>query len=282
MNIKNLAGERHLDQEATTILLLRLALRLLGEARQQGNFGSEADLSRRALALVEELTGSTLSSDPPGTAVEVRLLSADSISLYAPVGGGSAIYWNLMLDGTLDGGTVVSVRAVPVDCDQWNSKERADLGRREVTQPDRLARRGQFTATTFLRALAGPPQPGAKVRLVAIMLYDDGFYVDYTIETEPIRRSISEMRAQELLALHQALEPVVTVTDDLGIEYFESGGEGGIGSGYGAFFLSLGFAPRPPSSAHILRVSADNATVEFRLFPEAGSDLGPSESPDLN
>jgi hypothetical protein len=105
----------HQGQEAASILLLRVALRLLGEARLRGDFGSEAKLSSRAATLADEITCGVPSPDPRRAAVEVDLLRLDRVFLCAPFEGGIT-YWSLKLDGTLfDGGTAGSARSVKAD-----------------------------------------------------------------------------------------------------------------------------------------------------------------------
>ena len=56
---------------------------------------------------------------------------------------------------------------------------------------------------------------------------------------------------------------LITVTDDIGTEYFESGGGGG--GGVKVSHASLGFAPAPPPNARVLRIITDGATVELPL-----------------
>jgi hypothetical protein len=256
--------DRHGGQEAAGILLLRVALRLLGEARLRGDFGDEAELAERAAALADELTGGAPSPDPRRRPVEVGLLRPDRISLAAPFAEGSASTWSLMLDGILfDGGTVGSTRAVKIDPQELSAEERADLERRQAEWRARRERLEQFTATRFVRAVAAPPRPGAAARVLAIMLYEDGFYVDHTYDKEPATFE-PDLDAEQFFASRREEKPEIAVEDDLGTEYFESGG-GGWGGGMRVLFSNLGFAPAPPADARALRVTVDGATVELDL-----------------
>jgi hypothetical protein len=171
-----------------------------------------------------------------------------------------------MLDGTLyDGATVggFGLRTVEADPRELSAAERADLERRQAEWQAKLERQRQFTATRFVRAVAAPPRPGAAVRVLAIMLYEDGFYVDHTYDTEPPTFD-PEMTPEQFLAREQ--DPEIGVEDDLGTEYFESGGGGGGGGGgVRVSRSSRGFAPAPPPEASVLRVTAAGATVELDL-----------------
>ncbi len=256
--------DRHATQEAASVLLLKVALRLLGEARLRGSFGEDAELAERAATLADELTGGAPSPDPRRPSVDAGLIRPDRISLAAPFDERSATTWSLMLDGTLyDGASVGSMRAIKVDPQELSDEQRADLERRQAEWRVRRERLEQFTATRFLRAVAAPPQPGAEVRVLAVMLYADGFYVESTYDVEP-RPFDPEMDAAAWF-LAREKDPEVKVEDDLGTEYFESGG-GGSG-GVRVSHSSRGFAPAPPADARLLRISAGDATVELDLVP---------------
>ena len=176
----------HDRQEAASVLLLRVALRLLGEARLRGDFGSEVELADRAATLADELTAGAPSPDPRRAPVEIELLRPDRISLAAPFAEGSSTTWSLMLDGTVfDGGTVGSITAVQVDPQELSPEDRTDLERRQAAWQAQIERRRQFTATRFVRAVAGPPQPNSEVRVLAALIYEDGLYVEFTHDTEP-------------------------------------------------------------------------------------------------
>jgi len=262
MNPPRIDSDHHGGQEAASVLLLRVALLLLAEARLRGDFGDEPEVAERAAALADELTGGAPSLDPQRAAVEVSVLRPDRISLAASFKEGSATTWSLMLDGTLfDGGTVGSMTAVRVAQQELTVEERADLGRRQAEWRDQRERLEQFTATRFVQAIAAPPQPGAEVRVLAIMHYEDGFYVDHTYDTEP--PAPHDMTAEQFFARHHETEPEIEVEDDVGTEYFESGGGGG--GGVAVSHSSRGFAPAPPPDARVLRITAGGTTVELDL-----------------
>jgi hypothetical protein len=248
-------------QEAASILLLRVALALLGEARLRGDFGERAALAERAATLAAEFTAGAPSPDPARPPVEAGLLRPDRISLSAPFTERSAVVESLRLDGILfDGGTASSFGATRIDPEDLSPEERADLERRQAEWQAELERRQQFTATRFVRSVAAPPQPGAAMPILAVELFEDGFYVEFTYNPEPPTLDL-EMTGEQLPARDG--DPEVKVGDDLGTEYFESGGGGG--GGLRVFHSSRGFAPAPPPDARVLRIAAGGATVEIEL-----------------
>jgi len=262
MNPGGIDSDYHDSQESASLLLLRVGLMLLGEARLRGDFGDEAELAEWGAALADGLTGGAASPDPRRAAVEVGLLRPDRISLVAPFMENSATTWSLMLDGTLfDGGTVGSMRAVKVDPQELSAEERAALERREAEWQARHEGLEQFTATRFVRAVAAPPTAAA-VQVLAIMFYEDGFYVELTYDKEPPTFD-PEMSAEQFFAREK--DPEVKVEDDLGTEYLESGSGGG--AGVRVSHSSRGFAPAPPPDARLLRLSAGGETVELDPGP---------------
>jgi hypothetical protein len=249
------------DQEAASIMLLRVALRLLGEARLRGDFGNQADLAERAATLADEMTGGTPSPDPRRAPVEAELLRPDRISLAAPFKDGGATTWSLMLDGTLFGGrTVGSVTFAEVDPQASSPEEVAELERLQAEWQAQHERLLQFTATRFVRAVTAPPQPSAEVHVLAALLYEDGFYIELTHDTEPAS-DVLEMTAGQFFT--GGIDPEVKVEDDLGTEYFESGGGGG--GGVRVWHSSRGFAPAPPPEARLLQIKAGGETSELDL-----------------
>jgi hypothetical protein len=252
------------DQEAAGILLLRVALRLLGEARVRGDFGTEEALAERAVAIADELTGGAPSPDPRRAVVEAGLIRPDRISLSAPFDESRAVAQSLMLDGTLyDGMTIAGFGFVrSPEPEEVTAEERAERERRQAEWRLLIERSGQFTATRFLRALTPPPQPGSAKPILAVLLYVDGFWVESTYEQGP-RPFDPDMDAEQFLAFSRGGDPVVTITDDIGTEYFASGGGGG--GGVRVHHSSQGFAPAPPASARVLRIATDEETVEIDL-----------------
>lgn len=251
-------------QEVASVLLLRVALALLGEARLSGNFGGDAELAERATALATEFNDGVPSPDPKRPPIEASLLRPDRISLSVPYREGGSIVESLGLDGILfDGGTAQCVIAKEVDAKDLNPEERAELERRQAEWRAEQERQQRFAATRFVRSIAAPLQPGATVPILAVELFEDGFYVEFTYDTEPPTFDPNEMTAEQFLAHEQ--DPGITVEDDLGTEYFESGGGGG--GGARVFHSSRGFAPAPPSNARVLRIAAGDAPVELDLQP---------------
>lgn len=148
----------------------------------------------------------------------------------------------------------------PVEPEDPAPEERAKLERRRAEWHAEMERRQLFTATRFVRAVAAPPQPGAAVPIHAVELFEDGFYVEFSYDREPPDLD-PETTAEQLFASHP--DPEISVEDDLGTEYFESGG--GSGGGVRVFHSSRGFTPAPPPGARVLRVTAGGATVELDL-----------------
>jgi hypothetical protein len=258
----------HGPQEAASILLLQVALRLLGEARLRGDFGDEAELADRAAAIADELSGGAPSPDPPRPLVEVDLIRPDRIGLTASFREGDTSTWRLMLDGTLyDGGGVSSYAAI--DPEELSPEEMAEVERQRAEWQAELDRQQQFTATRFVRAVPAPPQTATATRILAALLYEDGFYVEITYDKEPPSLDL-EMDAEQVFALAQEGKPEITVEDDLGTEYFESGG--GWGGGIRVSHSSFGFAPAPPPEARLLLVSANGETVGLDLPPQSRTE----------
>jgi len=258
--------ENELDdaQEAAGILLLRVALALLGEARLRGNFGDDAELAEQATALAAEFDGGVPSPYPKRPPIEGSLLRPDRISLSAPFGEGGSIVESLGLDGILfDGGTAFGVTSKQVEPKEMNPEERADLERRQAKGRAEQERRLRFTASGFVRSVAAPSQPSATVPILAIELFEDGFYVEFTYDTEPPTFDLDEMTTEQFLAREK--DPEITVEDDLGTEYFESGG--GCGGGVRVSHSSRGFVPAPPPNARVLHITAGGASVELDLQP---------------
>jgi hypothetical protein len=253
------------DQEAASILLLRVALRLLGEARLRGDFGAEEALGERAAAIADDLTGGKPSPDPRRAAAEVGLIRPDRISLSAPFDTSRAVAESLMIDGTLYGGMTVAgygpVRSGP---EELSEEEQAERERRMAEWRARTARSRQFTAGRFVRAVTPPPQPGAVRPILAVLLYEDGFWVESTYDKDHQTFDPSK-DAEQFFAFHRSENPTVKITDDVGTEYFSSGG-GGSG-GVRVVHASEGFAPAPPVSARVLRITMDEETVALGLIP---------------
>jgi hypothetical protein len=224
-------NDRMRDQEAASILLLRVALRLLGEARLRGDFGAEEALAERAVAIADELTGGKPSPDPRRPAVEVGLIRPDRLALSASFDRSSSVVENLMIDGTLYGGGAVTGYGPPVgsESEEPSEEQRAERERRQAEWLARTARSRQLTATRFVRALTPPPRPGAFRPILAVLLYEDGFWVESTYDTDP-QTFDPQMDDEQFFAMHRGENPVITITDDVGTEYFRAAEEAVAGS----------------------------------------------------
>lgn len=74
------------------------------------------------------------------------------------------------------------------------------------------------------------------------------------------------MDAAQFFASLRDDKPEVEIADDIGTEYFESGG-GGYGGGVRVSHSSQGFAPAPPPEARLLRITVNGESVELDLAP---------------
>jgi hypothetical protein len=255
MNPPPFEHEHESAQEAAGILLLRVALALLGEARLRGDFGKGNALAERAATLAAELNGGAPSP------AQASLLRPDRISLSVSFRENSSVVESLRLDGILfDGGTESSLTFKRVEPEELGPEQRADLERRRAEWLAEQERRQRFTASRFVRSVAAPSQPGVTAPILAVELFEDGFYVDYTYDKEPPTLDL-ELTAEQFFARDK--DPEIKVEDDIGTEYFESGGGGG--GGVRVSHSSRGFAPAPPPDARVLRITAGDATVELDL-----------------
>ncbi len=215
------------EQETASILLLRVALRSLGEAPLRGDFGGDEELAERAVAIADEITGGAPSPHPRRPVVEASLIRTDRIALSAPFDSSSSTAWSLMLDGTLYGGmTVTGFRSVKTEePEELSEEEEAERERLQTDWRVRTERIRQFTAARFVHAPTAPSQPGSSRPILPVLLYDDGSYVESTYDKDAPTFD-AEMDARQFFAIHRAEEPVIKVTDDVGTEYFEGGGGG--------------------------------------------------------
>jgi hypothetical protein len=254
------------DQEAASILLLRVALQLLGVARLRGNFGEGKEINARAAEIADVLTADVPPTDPRRPAIQATVVRGDRIFLQASFDASSATAWSLMLDGTLYNGTTITGfgSAIP-DPGAPSEGESVRLEPRGGGFRDRTARSRQFTASRFVRALAPPPQRRSETPVLAVLLYEDGLWVETTHDHAPREPSNLGGDAEWLLPIPDSARPAIRVTDDLGTEYLESGGR--LGGGVKVQHSSQGFAPAPPPDARLLRVTIDDRSFEMELRP---------------
>jgi hypothetical protein len=231
--------ERLLD--AGKLLLNRVALTLVAEARGHG-FDDEKALLARAKELAK---GARLTLNSKGV-----------IDLSVPCGKGIRATASLRGDGVvLGGGTSGPTRT--------STRKRSEFTPEELEEEHRLelakaARRGKpsFKGIDYLRTVVAAPQPDADLVVVAVEIYEDGFYVDFTYDNEvdPEREAAEPWRDPK---------PPMTVEDDLGTDYYE--GARATFSGSPVSNSTFNFAPTSPAAATVLRITTDSGTVELDL-----------------
>ncbi len=258
-----LEPEEQRRQAATDLLMLRVALALLNDARRVGRFESDQNmLNARVAKLVEELDDHPSARLSPETAtVQAMLLAPDQISLSASYSESSAVVATLRSDGVLlDQGTTVEVSAERVDESKLSQDKRDEMNR-AIAEFEAKRARPQFSGRRFLRALSVEPQPNSEVQILAVELFDDGLFVHYTFDQEA--RSLESLMTDDPLGRPEPKTRIL-LEDDLGTEYYESGagGNGGVQVVHGA----SGFAPAVPKDASTLRISTDSGTIDLSLY----------------
>jgi hypothetical protein len=236
------------------ILLLRVGLALIDNARRDGGFETdETKLMARVGELLESLgAGSASGNEAP---VQVTSLERDRVLLKAPTGEHSADEVVLRADGILlEEYSSIGMKAEAVDPAEQEEEMREAQAKFEARM-----RRPRFRGERFLRVLTAEPQSGSEVQLLAAELFDDGLVVHYTFDqTAELIESIMSTELSEGLEAWSGFR----VEDDLGTEYYESkGGGGGVQVVHGAF----AFAPAVPPDARMLRISSRGGTVELPL-----------------
>jgi hypothetical protein len=239
---------------AASLLLNRIALGLIHDARLGRGFGEDEDALRsRAAQLAAKLAGDT-GAEPGRDPVEVELRSRGRIELSVPFDAGFREWAELREDGVvLGGGTAGPSRTRTLrteDLKPWEEEEqeREDLARR--------AARGKpkFRGKKYLRTLAAPPQPGADERILAIELYADGLIVEFTYDTEPPSE-------EQMESMFYPPRPPMRIEDDLGTDYYQ-GERASYGGGPGVSHSYFTFAPAVPAAARVLRITTESGTVE--------------------
>jgi hypothetical protein len=122
------------------------------------------------------------------------------------------------------------------------------------------ARQGKpkFEGIDYRRTVVAPPQPGAPIRVLAIEIFADGFYVDFTYEgVVPDPRQIESGRPPH------TPKPPMDVADDAGTTYYE-GERANFGGGPTAF-ATYNFSPTPPAEATTLCITTEGGTVDLDL-----------------
>lgn len=256
-------GEDPADERraaAAHLLLNRIALGLIADARRGGGFGEdEKALQARAVELAKKFAaqaGTKLKrSRRP---VSVALLPGGQIELEVPFDRGSHALAGLREDGFVlsgstsrGGGRARTIR--PEDM----PPEAREAHRREQLAAE--ARRGKprFRGAVYRRTVPAPRQrPTADLRILAVQIFDDGFYVDFTYD--------NEVESQEQLeSMFWDMRPPMRVEDDCDTDYYEA--ERATYGGGPVSFSTFSFAPTPPAEATVLRITTDGGTVEIDL-----------------
>jgi hypothetical protein len=240
------------------ILLLRVALALIDDARRDGGFETEGTkLAARVGELLKSLGAASASRNE--APVQATPLERDRVLLKAPTGEHSADEVVLRADGILlEEYSSFGIEVEAVDPTELSAKQEEELREARAKFETRL-RRPRFRGERFLRVLTAEPQSGSEVQFLAAELFDDGLVVHYTFDQAA--ESIESIMSTEL---SEGLEAGsgFRIEDDLGTEYYESGGEsGGVQVVHGAF----AFAPAVPPAARMLRISSRSDTVELPL-----------------
>jgi hypothetical protein len=247
--------EERRQSEAVALLLNRVVLGLLADARRAGGFGDDAAaLESRAAALTERFLDPA--ALPGKVSATLKLRKGGRIELRVGEDKGFHASAEVREDGyVLGGGTGRSSPAVvikPADMEPW---EREEEDRRKAARQAAKGKR-KFRGRRYLRTVVAPPQPWAAEWILAAQLFDDGLIVDFTYDT-------GEPTEEELERMHTTPRPPMRIEDDLGTDYYE-GERASYGGGYNsrAYFT---FAPTVPADARVLRVTTDSGTVELDL-----------------
>jgi hypothetical protein len=215
-------------------LMHRAALMLLATARRRGGFPVHAEelspeLKRISMRLEEAGAGFVFEAEPR---------SLDRIGLNCRRGG-ETLSVILHIDGVLEDESF----------DFGAGFARPDGG----GDPPPSARReapAAFQGTEFVRAVAAEPQRGAAIRILAAELFADGLVVHYQYED-----------GADVMPVPP---PSVSVNDDLGTRYRETGAEV---AGLRVKRGSARFTPSVPATAQELRVTTYAGEVSMNLAP---------------
>jgi hypothetical protein len=175
----------------------------------------------------------------------------------------------LRADGVVVGdGTSGPARYWTARPEEFTPEEREENRRRELAAE---ARRGKpkFEGVGYRRTVVAPPQPGAPLHVLAVQIFDDGFFVDFTFNVEVPTREERERDGPR-----RDRYPPIDVADDVGTAYYE--GERSAFGGSQPSISTFNFSPTPPADATVLRITTEAGTVELDLFNRAsGSRPGP-------
>jgi hypothetical protein len=248
--------ERH--RSAADILMLRLGLALIDDARHSDGFeADEVKLEARVGELLESLGEDGAHTEQ--ATVEATPMDRERVLLSAPTGEHSSDSVVLRVDGVLlEEYSSIGFKAEAVDTAELSPKQEEELRQAQERFEARM-RRLQFRGERFVRVLTAEPQPGSAIQFLAAELFEDGLVIHYTFDQTP--ESIESTVLSEVPGGLEP-EPRIRVEDDLGTEYQNSSGcGGGMQVVHGAFV----FTPAVPPAARSLRISSGNCTAELPL-----------------
>jgi hypothetical protein len=245
-------------REEAGVLLLRLGLALIDDARHGEGFETDEDkLAARVDEILDELGATSSNSDE--APVRATPQDRDRVLLSTPTGERGSDSALLRIDGILlDEYTSIAISAEAVDTTDLSPEQLEEL-RQAKARYEALMQRPRFRGECFRRALAVDPQPGSDIHILAAELYEDGLIVHYTFDDDP---ELTESRVSGDLPESLDRGAEISLEDDLGTEFFESGGVSG---GVQVFHGALAFAPAVPIDAKQLRISSRSGTVELNL-----------------
>lgn len=259
MSLSEPSREHERRRAAASLQLNRIALGLIQRARLSGGFGEdETALRARAVQLAKEFVCDT-GAEPAQDPVDLELRPGGRIQLAVPFDAGYRETAELRQDGlVLAGGTSAPARTRtlrPEEMEPWQKEEK----RRQDLAHEAARGKPKFQGKQYLRTLAGPPQPGADERILAIQLYTDGLIVEFTYDTEAPTE-------EQMESFFYPPRPPMRIEDDLGTGYYDGGGAS-YGGGPGASHSHFTFAPAMPPAARVLRITTDSGTVEIATRP---------------
>jgi hypothetical protein len=140
---------------------------------------------------------------------------------------------------------------------EMSPEELEERRRRKLATEARLGK-PKFEGVGYRRTVIAPPQPGVAVRVLAVEIFEDGFYVDFTYDVEvPSPEDLDRGRPP------RRPKPPMKIEDDAGTDYYE--GERANLGGAPAAFAAFNFSPTPPADATVLRITTESGTVELDL-----------------
>ncbi|MEZ5077897.1 MAG: hypothetical protein R2725_10675 [Solirubrobacterales bacterium] len=246
-------------REEARILMLRVGLALLDDARRHGGFETDE-------ATMDELVRSILISlgapDANGDEVQVTAFpnGRDRVTLSVPTGKGTILGAALLSDGVLleeYGSSGIPAEGVGTAAIPQGQPEQ--LRRERAEQEIRTQSAVRFRGERLLRVLTADPQPESAVQFLAVEWFSDGLVVHYSYDEglDPSDFMMAGGRPGRL-----GWSSGVLVEDDLGTKYSENGAGA---SGAGAIHATAVFVPAVPEDARMLLLTCPHGAVEIGL-----------------